>query len=117
MEAALNQGSRAGDQGTGRVRSRGGGTSGGRLYVQWLSQGSASTAAVAKSGLGTGRQQHREGIVSAAIQGRRQSGQNRSGSDGGGTGPSGGSRHEQGSGCGSVRLGKPRLETAGEGRR
>ena len=29
----------------------------------------------------------------------------------------GGSRHEQGSGSGSVRLGKPGLGTAGEGRR
>ena len=33
--------------------------------MQRLSQGSASAAVVAQSGLGTGRQRHREGLVSA----------------------------------------------------
>ena len=45
------------DQGTGRVRSRGGRATGGRLCVQWLSQGSVSAAGVTQgdgSGVGDG---------------------------------------------------------------
>ena len=43
----------AGDQGTGCVRSRGGGATGGRVRVPWHIHGSASVAVVAQSGLGT----------------------------------------------------------------
>ena len=40
------------DQGTGRARSRGGGTTGGRLCVQWLNQGSTQGG----NGVGKGSQ-------------------------------------------------------------
>ena len=73
----------------------------GRARVGWLVQ-AVAVAKASDDGCGSGR---------------RQPGQNRSGSDGSGTGPSDGSGHEQGSDCGSVRLGKPGLGTAGEGRR
>ena len=45
------------DQGTRRVRSRGGSAAGSRLYVQWLSQGSVSAVGVTQgdgSGVGDG---------------------------------------------------------------
>ena len=61
----MNQGSLAGDQGTGCVRSRGGCATGGRVCVQWLSQGSASAAVVAQSGLGTDRGSCRQWPVQA----------------------------------------------------
>ena len=59
-----NQGSLPGEQGTECARRRGVGTTSGRLCVLRLRVGLVSAATVAQSGLWTGRQRHREGLVS-----------------------------------------------------